>query len=566
MSPVDPPRPPAWWRSARFGMFIHWGVYSVPAGVHRGQRVHGASEWLMHSAKIPVEEYREFARGFTGEHYDADAWVHAAKDAGMGYIVITAKHHEGFALFDSQVNDWNSVRGATAARDLLRPMVEACRRADMPLGFYYSQAQDWMNGGAAFGGHWDPSQMCDFDDYLDHVAIPQVRELLTIYGPDFPALLWWDTPAEMTPERAARMAAVVEEIRPGLLQNDRLGTQLGGGHFDTPEQRIPANRPTRSWETCMTTNESWGFNLHDHDWKSPSLLISQLCEVVSQGGNYLLNVGPRPDGTIPEPSLAALQTIGAWMRVNACAIYGTKAGPFPHRLPWGFATRRDDRIYLLVDSWPTDGRLCVPLLDLPVSAQLLAASDAETSWTPVQNGVFILSLPDQAPDTPVSVVELVYNRVPRVGNMPLRPRPPVIAQPADGHVYLHAADAEIVGDHLALHSGSRPELGCWTALDSWPLWRLDAHQGGTYRVSIEYAVPAHREGTLAEVELGEHSLPLVVAGTGGWGEYRTVDIGQVTLTRSEEVHIRVVPKTIPVGAVMNLRSVVLEPVGQSITR
>jgi alpha-L-fucosidase len=547
------PPPPRWWTSARFGLFIHWGVYAVPAGVHRGRRVAGASEWLMHAAKIPVAEYKQFAPHFDAACYDADAWVRVAQDAGIGYVVITAKHHDGFALFDTKVNDWKS------DRDLLRPLVDACRRAGLPVGFYYSQAQDWINGGAAFGGHWDPEQERDFDDYLDHTAIPQIRELLTLYGPDAPAVLWWDTPADMTPERSARIAAAVEELRPGLLQNDRLGTQPGGGHFDTPEQRIPANRPGRPWETCMTTNESWGFNLHDHDWKPPALLIRQLGEVVSQGGNYLLNIGPRADGTIPRESLDALREIGAWMRANGDAIRGASAGPFPHRLPWGFATRRGLTILLLIDCWPPDGLLRVPLLDRPISAELLGRADWPLVAQPA-GPAFELRLPPTAPDAALSVIALQFTAEPRVGDVPPRPRPPIVPQPADGAVTLRAADAEIIGDHLALTSGAEPTLGCWTSLDSHPLWRVGLHRGGSFRVALRYAVPRHRQGTLAEIMVGDNVLPFVVDGTGGWGEFRLADAGEVTLQSCAELPVRVLPRNIPVGAVMNLESVVLTPV------
>ena len=555
----DAPRPPAWWREARFGLFIHWGVYAVPAGVHRGQPIAGASEWLMHSARIPVADYKAYAAGFTASHYDPDSWVAAALDAGMGYVVVGAKHHDGFGLFETTATAWNAKDATPAARDVLRPLVEACRRRDVPIGFYYSHAQDWINGGANYAGNWDsPAQDRDFDDYLDHLAIPQIRELLTHYGPGVPACLWWDTPARMTPARAARVDAAVQALAPGILQNDRLG-EGHPGHFDTPEQRIPAKRPARPWETCMTTNESWGFNLHDHDWKPPATLIRQLCEVVSQGGNYLLNIGPRADGTIPEPTLDALRAIGAWMRINHPAIRGASAGPFPHRLPWGFATTRADRLYLLVEKWPADGRLSVPLLDSPVSACLLASPATSLGFEPVADGAFDLLVPPSAPDEAVTVVELHYNSAPRPGAVPPRPRPPVIPQPADGAVSLRAADAEIIGDHLALHSGSEPRLGCWTSLDSWPLWRLRLHRAGSYRVEVEYAVPAHRQGTLAEVELGEQRLPLVVAGTGGWGEYVRVDVGVVALGPHDELPVRLLPRSIPVGAVMNLRALHLQP-------
>ncbi|MDX6765235.1 MAG: alpha-L-fucosidase [Candidatus Methylacidiphilales bacterium] len=551
------PRPPAWWREARFGLFIHWGVYSVPAGVHRGRPVAGASEWLMHSVPIPVDEYKTHAAGFTASAYDADAWVKAAVEAGMGYVVIGAKHHDGFALFETKVNDWNAVDATPAARDVLRPLVEACRRAGLPIGFYYSQAQDWINGGSNYAGNWDPAQDRDFDEYLDQVAIPQIRELLTQYGPGVPSVLWWDTPAKMTPERSARVNAAVQELAPGILQNDRLGEGFPGD-FETPEQRIPANRPHRPWETCMTTNESWGFNLHDQDWKPPGLLIRQLCEVVSQGGNYLLNIGPRADGTIPEPTLDALRAIGRWMRVNGGAIRGASAGPFPHRLPWGFATQKGNTIHLLVEQWPEEGKLFVPLLDLPERAHPLADASGHLAATPCPGG-FQLTLPPRPTDPEVSVLVLEFAAEPRLGEVPPRPRPPVVPQPADGAITLRAADAELVGDHIALLAGQEPQLGCWTSLESHPLWRVRLHRAGNYRVELVYAVPAHRQGTLAEIDLGGNRLPVVVGGTGGWGEFVRFPAGTVTLAAQEELPVRVLPIRIPVGAVMNLRAVCLTP-------
>lgn len=554
----SPFEPPSWWREARLGLFIHWGIYAAHAGIHRGRAVAGPSEWLMHSLHVPVAEYKTHAAEFTASLYDPEAWVLAAKGAGMGYIVITAKHHDGFALFETSVNDWNAVQATPAARDLLRPLADACLRHGVRLGFYYSQAQDWINGGACFGGNWDAAQDRDFDEYLDETAILQIRELLTRYPPGVPAMLWWDTPAQMTPARTARVAAAVQDLAPGLLQNDRLGLLPGGGHFDTPEQRIPQNRPSRAWETCMTTNESWGFHLHDQNWKPAALLIRQLCEVVSQGGNYLLNLGPRADGTIPQPAFAALAGIGEWMRVNGPAIHGASGGPFPHRLPWGFASARGDRLYLLVEIWPADGLLPVPLLDLPGFARLLAAPDVLLPVLP-GDGDFFLRLPPDAPDSAVSVVELHYTVAPRLGRMPERSRPPVIPQPADGVLVLRAADAEIIGDHLAFLPGADPHLGCWTVPDSHPLWRVRIHRAGRYRVELVYAVPRHREGTLAEITFGVQSIPFEAAGTGGWGDFVCAEAGIVTLAAGEELSIRVEPRAIPAGAVMNLRAVHLQP-------
>lgn len=548
------PCPPEWWTTARFGLFIHWGVYAVPAGDYLGKTHPGASEWLMHHAKIPVADYKAFAAGFEAARYDPEAWVQAAVEAGMGYLIITTKHHDGFALHGSKISSWNAVEAAACRRDLLDPLVTACRNAGLRFGFYYSHAQDWCNGGGIFGDPWDPAQIRDFDDYLDNVAIPQIRELLTLHKPD---VLWWDTPVHMTEERAARVHAAVEAVSPGILQNDRLAL-VPGGHFSTPEQRIPARRPPRAWETCMTTNESWGYSAHDRRWKSPSLLIQQLCEVVSMGGNYLLNVGPRADGTIPAESLEALRVIGRWMDRHGAAIRGASAGPFPHRLPWGVSTRHGNTIYLLVTRWPENGFLDVPLLDLPEAVKILGPEGP----APVANfsgGGIRIPLAGGAPDPAVSVIALTYARPPRLGEMPPLPPPPVITQPADGTVVLRAADAELVGDHIGLLSDTDPHIGCWSNLDSFPAWRLRLKAAGSYRIELEYAIPAHRQGTTVEICIGTKSLAFTIPETGGWGCFVRASPGVLELEPADATSVRLTPKNMPAGAVMNLRCLTLTP-------
>ena len=288
-----------WWREARFGMFIHWGVYSVPAGTYKGKQIPSIGEWIMNTGKIPVAEYRQFAKQFNPVRYDPDAWVQLAKEAGMKYIVITSKHHDGFALFDSKASEWNVVDATPYGKDLLKPLSEACAKHGLKLGFYYSQAQDWNNpGGAAAGGHWDRAQDGDMDAYIRNVAAPQVKEILSNYGKI--AVLWWDTPVDMTRQRAEMLLPLLE-LQPDILMNNRLGGGYGGD-FGTPEQEIPATgTPGRDWETCMTMNDTWGFKSYDQDWKSAETLIRNLVDIASKGGNYLLNVGPTCLGEIPLP-------------------------------------------------------------------------------------------------------------------------------------------------------------------------------------------------------------------------------------------------------------------------
>jgi alpha-L-fucosidase len=399
----------AWWRDARFGMFIHWGVYSVPAGVYNGKQIGGIGEWIMNSAKIPVAEYRQYATEFNPVKYDPDEWVRLAKGAGMKYIVITSKHHDGFALFDSKASDWNVVKATPYGKDLLEPLAEACKKHGLKLGFYYSQAQDWNNpGGAAAGGHWDKSQDGSMDDYVRNVAVPQVKEILTKYGPI--AVIWWDTPVDMNKDRAEMLLPLLR-LQPGIIQNNRLG---GGysGDTETPEQFIPATGfPNRDWETCMTLNDTWGYKSTDNNWKSAKTLIRNLIDIASKGGNYLLNVGPTSEGLIPEQSVERLKSIGQWMSTNGEAIHGTHASPFKVQLAWGRCTQKPipegTRLYLHIFDWPKDGKLTVPgILNEVRTAYLL--SDAKQSRLEVirKDESLVVSVPTQAPDATASVVVL----------------------------------------------------------------------------------------------------------------------------------------------------------------
>ena len=255
-----------WWKDAKFGLFIHWGLYSVPAGVYNGKEIGGIGEWIMNNGKIPVNEYAQYATQFNPTGFNADEWVKMAKDAGIKYIVITSKHHDGFAMFESKVSKYNVVDATPFKRDIIKELSEACKKQGMPLGLYYSQAQDWnAPGGAAFGGHWDSAQDGDMDKYLDEKAVPQVSEILNNYG-DI-KILWWDTPINMTPERAAKFMPELAK-HPNLIYNNRLGGGFAGD-LETPEQFIPATGiPGKNWESCMTMNDTWGFKKNDQNWKS----------------------------------------------------------------------------------------------------------------------------------------------------------------------------------------------------------------------------------------------------------------------------------------------------------
>ena len=420
-----------WWRDARFGMFIHWGVYSVPAGTYNGHRINRIGEWIMNRGKIPVADYQKFAKEFNPVKFNADEWVRTAKNAGMKYIVITAKHHDGFAMFKSKASKWNIVDATPYGKDILKQMAAACKKYGMKLGFYYSQAQDWNNPGgaasrkiasegwanpdsakidaytAAHSGHWDPAQTTKtMSQYIDDVAVPQVKELLTNYGNV--AVLWWDTPTNMTDEYAEKLNALLS-LQPMIITNDRLKRPDFPGDYKTPEQRIPnlSELDGKDWETCMTMNETWGYKSYAHNWKSTETLVRNLIDIASKGGNYLLNVGPKADGTFPQESIDRLKQIGAWMKVNGEAIYGTKASPLAP-LVWGRCTKKEGKntttLYFSVFDWPKDGKLVIPgLKNEIVSAKLLGGGTIKAKS---EDGGMLLKVPETAPDKIATVIKV----------------------------------------------------------------------------------------------------------------------------------------------------------------
>lgn len=557
----------AWWRDARFGMFIHWGVYSVPAGRYENKEVPGLGEWIMHDARIPRATYQQFARQFDPVNYDPDAWVRLAKEAGVKYIVITSKHHDGFALFDSKASSWNMVQATPYGKDLLAPLAAACRKYGMRLGFYYSQANDWNNpGGAAAGGHWDSTQNGSMDDYIRNVAVPQVKEILTHYGDV--AELWWDVPTDMTPERAARFLPLLS-LQPGIIVNNRLG---GGvrGDIETPEQYIPATGiPGRDWETCMTMNDTWGYKTDDDHWKSSETLIRNLVDIASKGGNYLLNVGPTSLGVFPEPIVERLQAIGRWMHVNSEAIYGTQASPFEH-LDWGRCTRKREAgggttLYLHVFNWPADGRLLVPgLHSKPASACLLdGGKPVQTESVP--DGL-IVDLPMAAPDTIASVIVL-KNINPLIVAVPV-PQP-ITANPDSSftldapHARLHAAPSgetpQVEGDP------GRQNIGYWTNEQSWVSWLISVPKPGSYAIESLVATPA--DSTAWTLLLGPprkkgvrtltFAFSQKVRGTGGYGVYQQQYVGDVYIREAGTYILSIRPN--PGWKPVNLRSVSLKP-------
>jgi alpha-L-fucosidase len=464
--PDDDAERMAWWREARFGMFIHWGLYAIPAGEWNGQNWHG--EWIMNTAHIPVDEYEQFVDRFNPVKFDADEWVRIAKEAGMKYIVITSKHHDGFCLFDSRYTDYD-IMSTPFKRDIMRELADACRREGLRICWYHS-IMDWHHPDYLPRRGWEdrPADDADFDRYCEYL-FNQVEELLTHYGEI--GVMWFDGQWEgtWTHERGLPLYEHCRTLQPSVIINNRVDKGRGGvagaltdrhyaGDFGTPEQEIPpTGLPGVDWETCMTMNHHWGYNRHDDDWKSSRDLIRMLVDIASKGGNYLLNVGPTADGLIPAESVRRLRDMGRWMKINGESIYGTSASPFDD-LGWGRCTTRAGEetttLYLHVFDWPTEGTLVVPGIgNDPAGARLLANPARSLSVTRHDSDLRV-QLPGKAPDQVCSVVALDV-----VGN-PIIYRPPAIE--ADTSILVRPINVRLAvpGDAMEIRytlDGSDPD-------------------------------------------------------------------------------------------------------------
>jgi alpha-L-fucosidase len=504
----------------------------------------------MHDLKIPVAEYAQIATRFNPVQFDANTWVGIAKAAGMKYIVMTSKHHDGFAMFHSESDPFNIFDATPFKRDPIAEMAAAAARQGLKFGVYYSQAQDWHHpGGGAYGGHWDPAQDGDLHEYVRTVAAPQVTELLTRYHP---SILWWDTPVDMSPDDIKALTAGFAD-NPALISNNRLGNGVPGD-TETPEQTIPSTGfPGKDWETCMTINDTWGYKSFDTNFKSPTRLIQNLIDIASKGGNYLLNVGPDATGVIPQPEVERLATMGAWLKKNGESIYGTTASPYK-RLPFeGRATVKGRTLYLNVFTWPAGG-ITLAGLQTPVRDALALSTGEIIKVEKAADGT--LSIPQPSLLDPVSTVIALH-----LAAAPVVVEPEyLIAPETTGAFRLAAADATLNGTTIQLEGGRQGNIGYWTKATEFVEWKVKS-PGGAYSVSVDYACQPGSEGSTFEIVVdgAPTGITGLITSTNSWQDYRTMALDG-TLTLGAGVHVvRVMPKTKPGNAVMNLRRVTLTP-------
>jgi len=540
----------AWWREAKFGMFIHWGLYSVPAGYYHGKPDGGAGEWIMHNERIPIAEYAAFAPEFDPTKFDADEWVKTAKAAGMKYIVITAKHHEGFAMFHTKVDGYNIYDATPFKRDPIAELAKACKKEGVKFGLYYSQNLDWHHPGGG-GNDWDPAHQGDPDLFVKKVVVPQVREILSNYGPI--SVIWWDiNGGVINKDREDLIYKTVEACNPDIIMDNRLGDGKYGD-YESPEQHIPPQGyPGKDWETCMTINGTWGFKKDDTNFKSTETLLRNLIDIASKGGNYLLNVGPDDTGTIPTPEVERLKAMGDWLKVNGKAIYGTKGSPFRRQLAWGRATQSPGKLYLSVFDWPQDGKLLVPVSNPVTKAYLLAQPDTALTTTTTTDGVEV-QLPAAAPDPIASVVVLKIKGEPVPVNQSL-------AQAADGSLTLSAMDALIEGSNLQIEGENPSNLGYWVQTTDFAHWPVRVKTPGTFKVTMNYALDPGSAGSTLTMTVADQSLTVTPQPTSGWKDYKQADAGTVTIAKPGDYDIKLTGTTThPKQGVVNLRDLILTP-------
>lgn len=565
-----------WWRDARFGMFIHWGVYSLPGGEWKGKKVDGYAEHLMRKEKIPRAEYLELAHQFNPVKFNADQWVQTAKRAGMRYIIITAKHHDGFAMFNSQVSDYNVVKQTAWRHDPMADLSKACKKYGLKFGFYYSHAFDWEHPDAP-GNDWDydnpggdkllhggsnwydvhPELLPKAVKYVNEKAIPQIKELIRVYHPD---ILWFDTPAKLPLSENIRILQAIRQTDQNVVVNGRLAR--GAGNLNLGDYKNTSDRPAEfyptegDWEAIPTTNESYGYSKFDNSHKPASFFIRLLAKAASRGGNLLMNIGPKGDGEFDAKDVRILDSIGKWMAVNNESIYKTTKTPLPIQ-SWGVSTREGNLLYLQVFNWPSNGKLLIEGLRSNVAKVWLLADPAHKNLEVKRIDPIDLEIkvPHNAPDRVSSVV--VVQTEGNIETDSLR-----LLASHDITNRLLAFDADLKGRGFRFGDGKAGKyyVENWKSRDQSVNWDFRLLQPARFKILVKYTADNANMGTY-ELKLDDFKKQGSVEATGKGESVKEQVIGEVSLNAGFH-HLQIAPIEIQKSGLMKLLEVQLIPLDQ----
>jgi alpha-L-fucosidase len=562
-----------WWRDARFGMFIHWGVYSLPGGEWKGKKVDGYAEHLMRKEKIPRAEYLELAHQFNPVKFNADQWVQTAKRAGMRYIIITAKHHDGFAMYNSLVSDYNVVKQTAWKHDPMADLSTACKKYGLKFGFYYSHAFDWEHPDAP-GNDWDydnpggdkllhggtnwydvhPELLPKAVKYVNEKAIPQIQELIRMYHPD---ILWFDTPAKLPLSENIRILEAIRQTDPNVVVNGRLAR--GAGNLNLGDYKNTSDRPAEfyptegDWEAIPTTNESYGYSKFDNSHKPASFFIRLLAKAASRGGNLLMNIGPKGDGEFDAKDVRILDSIGKWMAVNNESIYKTTKTPLPIQ-SWGVSTRKGNLLYLQVFNWPSNRKLLIEGLRSNVAKAWLLADPAHKNLEvkridPVD---LEIKVPHNAPDKVSSVVVVQTEGNVETDSLRLL---------ASHHITnrLLAFDADLKGKGFRFGDGKAGKyyVENWKNKDQSVNWDFRLLQPARFKILVKYTADNANAGAY-ELKLDDFKKQGTVETTAKGESVKEQVIGEVPLNAGSH-HLQVAPLEIQKSGLMKLLEVQLIP-------
>lgn len=559
-----------WWQEARLGLFIHWGPYALPAGEWKGKEIQASySEHIMLRAKIPVAEYEEMAAEFSPSAFDAMKWVRTAKRAGLKYIIFTAKHHDGFAMYDSSVSEYSIVKHTSLDRDPLRELMEACRAEEMVLGIYYSHAMDWHDPDSQ-GNTWDyPLNIGAYDDvqtwindtdkrtrferYLYSKSIPQVRELLTDYGKV--GLMWFDCGGKLTREQGEAFLAAVHALQPDCLVNSRVWKAPLGDYSNTSDNQLTTRNLGKYWENIITLNDSWGYKRSDNHWKSPVTIIRQIIDVVSKNGNLVINIGPTATGEWDPVSESILLEVGDWLNTNGDSIYG--AGESPTAKPsWGRCTLKGNTLYLHVFDIKKRNKLIVPGLKTAVQKVFALDGGEELIFTKLSEQDLEVELPS------------LPNFAENSNNMPLVIAI-VCAEPVEGNsvklldsgenaiLELGVFESEIFGPTLRYDTGKKDHdnLLDWKDREDTAIWHVRTLGPVRFQVSIEYRSEEGENGGggVYLIKAADQILQAKVHSTDGVSNFQSFQVGELYFPTAGEYMIQLQAERITGGYLMQPR-------------